>query len=116
MSESLKNNAPIVGASIGALGAAAAALAATLCCIGPAVVAVFGVGGAVAIARLEPYRPYMLAGGVLVLAIGFYMAYRPGGACRGGTCSRRTSIVIRAMLWLSAAAMLVAFLAPYLFS
>lgn len=116
MSESLKNNAPVVGASVGALAVAAAAVAATLCCIGPAVVAIFGVGGAVAIARLEPYRPYLLTAGVLVLAVGFYMAYRPGGACRGGTCSRRASNVMRVMLWLSAAAMLVAFLAPYLFN
>jgi mercuric ion transport protein len=71
------------GSALGALGAAVAALAGTLCCAGPAVVAALGAGGALAGARLEPFRPYLLGASMVMLAFGFWRAYRPtpvGGA------------------------------------
>jgi mercuric ion transport protein len=90
------------------------AVAASLCCVGPAVVALLGTGGAIAVARLEPYRPYLLGAGVVMLAFGFHIAYRPGGTCRDGTCSRGVSRFVRWSLWVSAAAMIAAFALPYL--
>ena len=109
-------NAPIVGASLGAIGAALTAIAASLCCVGPAVVALLGTGGAIAVARLEPYRPYLLGFGAVVLAIAFYLAYRPGGTCRAGSCSRRASRFVKVSIWTSAAILLLAFLLPYFVS
>jgi hypothetical protein len=41
----------VVGTSLAGVGAAATATAASLCCIGPAVVSLVGVGGAVAAAE-----------------------------------------------------------------
>lgn len=112
-SASLRRNAPVVGASLGAIGAAAAAVAASLCCLGPAVVALLGTGGAIAVARLEPWRPYLLGFGALVLAVAFYLAYRPGGGCRDGSCSTRASRLARVTLWSAAAILVVAFMLPY---
>ena len=113
MTTHAKSRAPALGAAFGALGAAALAVAASLCCVGPAVVALLGTGGALAVAGLEPYRLYLLGGGALLLAFAFYFAYRPGGSCRNGTCSKGVSRFVRFSLWLSAAALLGAFLLPY---
>ncbi len=41
-----------------AIGSAGLAALATACCVGPVVVALFGVGGAIAAASMMPYRPY----------------------------------------------------------
>ena len=106
-------NAPVVGASLGAVGAAATAIAASLCCVGPAVVAVLGTGGAIAVAKLEPWRPYLLGFGAVVLAVAFSLAYRPGGTCRNGSCTKRASRFVKFTLWASASILLVAFLLPY---
>lgn len=107
-------DASVVGASLGAAGAAVAAIAASLCCVGPVVVAILGTGGAIAVARLEPWRPLILGAGVAVLAIAFVLAYRPGGTCRAGSCSRRTSRFVKITLWGSAAIMAAALALPYL--
>jgi len=88
------------GSALGAAGAAAVAFFSTLCCTGPAVAAVLGAGGVLAAARLEPYRPWLLGAAALMLAFGFWRAYRPG---RGGSeCSIRTGRWIRRLLWVSA--------------
>jgi mercuric ion transport protein len=108
MTSEPKHLVPVVGASLGALGAAATAIAASLCCVGPAVVAILGTGGALAVARLERYRPYLLGAGAAVLAVGFVLAYRPGGTCRDGTCPRGAARFVRGTLWLSAGALAVA--------
>lgn len=103
-----------VGSALGAAGAAIAALVGTLCCAGSAVVALLGAGGALAAARLEPYRPYLLAAAVVMLAFGFWRAYRP--AAGGVSCSARTGRLVRAMLWCSALLLLASALAPRLWS
>jgi mercuric ion transport protein len=102
------------GSAIGAAGVALAALFGTFCCAGSAVVALIGAGGALAAARLEPYRPYLLGAAVVMLAFGFWRAYRP--ARGGAACSVRTGRVVRAMLWCSAVIVLAGALAPRLWS
>lgn len=112
----VRRSAPIVGASLGAAGAAVAAVAASLCCVGPAVVALLGTGGAIAVARLEPWRPYLLGFAVLTLGLGFLMAYRRGGVCRDGTCSRGATRFVKLSLWLSTLILAIALALPYLIS
>jgi len=56
-----KDKYAVTGSALGAVGSAAVAIFASLCCAGPAVVAVLGAGGAVAAAGLVPYRPYCRA-------------------------------------------------------
>lgn len=51
------------------VASALAALGASLCCLGPLVLVLLGVGGAWAghLTRLEPLRPYFLTAAVLAL-------------------------------------------------
>jgi mercuric ion transport protein len=98
-------------------GAVAAAAAASLCCIGPLVFVVLGLGAFGASAFFETLRPYLLGVAVLLLAFGFYRAYfrrgdtacAPGEACSTKPASRAT----RASLWISALAILAFALSPY---
>lgn len=103
-----------VGSAIGATGAAATAALATLCCAGPAVVAIIGAGGALTAARLEPYRPLFLTAAVVLLGLGFWRAYRPSP--RGGACPVRTGRVVRAILWVAAAITVASAIAPRFWS
>ena len=103
-----------VGSAVGAVGAAITAMVATLCCAGPAVVAVLGAGGALTAARLEPYRPYLLAAAIAMLALGFWRAYRPSPT--GVACSVGTGRVVRVILWLAALITLASAVAPRLWS
>ena len=103
-----------VGSAVGAVAAAATAALATLCCAGPAVISILGAGGALAAARLEPYRPYLLAGAVAMLALGFWRAYRP--APGGVACSIRTGRVVRWILWVSAIITVASVVAPRLWT
>jgi mercuric ion transport protein len=95
------------------VGAAIAAVLGTLCCIGPAVIAVVGAGGALAGAKLAPYRPYFLAASGLLLGLGFWSSYRPSPANREGTsCTLRTGRRVRTVLWIAAAVTAASFLVP----
>lgn len=93
------------GAALGA-GSALTAAAATVCCAGPAIgpliVALFGASGAVAIAGLRPYTPWMLAGSAILLGYSFWRTYRTASECsvqRPGPLARLSRIT----LWVSAA-------------
>jgi mercuric ion transport protein len=103
------------GSAVGAIGVALAALAGTLCCAGPAVIAIVGAGGALAAAKLEPYRPYFLGASVVMLAFGFWRAYRPTPV-GGAACSIRTGRLVRGVLWTAAVLTLLSALAPRLWS
>ena len=84
------------------VGAVFAAIAASACCIVPAVLAIVGVSGAGIASTLAPYRPYFLALTALALAAGFYFAYRPSrsvDACGCGTAKSRRAA--RIGLWIS---------------
>lgn len=97
-------------------GAVVAAGAASLCCVGPVLFAVLGLGAFGAAAVFESMRPYLLGGAVLLLALGFYSAYfrrqmicGPGEACATKPLNR----VRRAGIWIASVAVLAFALAPY---
>ncbi|MBX6358835.1 MAG: hypothetical protein IRZ03_02015 [Acidobacterium ailaaui] len=102
----------VIGSSLGAIGSSLAATVTAFCCVGPAVVAVLGTGGMLAAARLAPYRPYFLLGSLVMLALAFWMAYRPQGGCLGKTCATRSAKATRALLWLALAVTVAAALVP----
>lgn len=104
----------VLGSSVGAAGAAVLALFTSACCVGPVVIATLGAGGALAAARLEPYRPWFLAGAGVLLALGFWRAYRPG--CEGDACRARNRRAVRVVLWLSALVTLAAAVVPVVLS
>lgn len=107
-------------ASIG--GAVIAAFASSLCCLGPLLFGVLGLGGAGLLVKLEAYRPYLAGLTLLLLGAGFYFTYRTPrpsspAAVEGTACDcalPKANCFGRVVLWL-ATIVVVAFLAfPYL--
>src|SRR5882724_1863779 len=68
-SGSTRSHLPVIGGVV-------AALAASACCVVPAILAIVGASGAGIASRLGPWRPYLLAGTAVALAIAFWFAYR----------------------------------------
>lgn len=64
-------NARLLGA-----GAIGSAIAASVCCIGPLVLAILGLGGGALLLQFESYRPYFLGATALLLGAAFYLTYR----------------------------------------
>lgn len=69
-------------------GSILAAIAASLCCIGPVVLALAGMGSMALFSRFEAARPYLLGLSAGLLSTGLYWAWRnrrtacaPGGSC-----------------------------------
>lgn len=90
------NNRAVVG-----IAALASAGLASVCCIGPLVLTGLGLSGLGLAAGLTKYRSLFLALTALVLAVGFYLAYRKGEVpCADGSCELRSgSRKMRATLW-----------------
>src|SRR6266487_312679 len=97
-------------------GAVIAAIAASLCCLGPLLFLVLGLGAFGAAAAFETARPYLLGVAALLLAFGFYRVYyrravicAPGEACETKPVNRASRIG----LWIASIAMLAFALSPY---
>jgi mercuric ion transport protein len=114
---------PVTILSVGGLSSA---LLASVCCIGPLVFAALGVGvgatgfwtGTAGVLKgLLPYRPVFIGLTVLLLGVGFYLAYRkpesarcvPGEACAQGDTKGGN----RTWFWIMASLALALVLAPY---
>lgn len=92
-----------------------AALAASSCCLGPLLLAALGVGGAGVTAALGAYRPYLLAGTVLLLAGGFYFTYRKpriAGADACGCARPTANRASRIGLWIATIVVVLVAVAP----
>ena len=83
------------------IGSAGAAFIASLCCIGPIILAGLGLGGAGLVTGLEAYRPYMMGVTFIFLGAAFFMTYRKREeVCEDGTCKvRRGSKANQITLW-----------------
>jgi mercuric ion transport protein len=103
------------------------AFIASICCVGPLVFALLGLGGAGLLVKFEPYRPYFIVLTIALLGTGFFLTMRkaratPATTDGGPECgcpAPRANRAGKIMLW--AATVLVAgflsfpSLAPYLF-
>lgn len=98
----------------GAIGLSAVASFVGLCCIGPWAVAVLGVPGAIALARWQPFRPYILGVAALLLAWAFWRVYFRRPECAEGSCPPRPSRWLKAALWTGAVLLALAFFAENL--
>lgn len=98
----------------GAIGISAFASFVGLCCIGPWAVVLFGVPGAIALARWQPYRPYILGVAAVMLAWAFWRVYRPRPACEDGSCAARPALWLKGLLWFAVALIVLAFFAEQL--
>lgn len=96
-------------------GGMLAALAASLCCVGPILFALLGLGAFGASSIFTSLRPYLLAGAVIALAFGFYRAYFQREACAPGeACATKpVSQASRVVLWVAALGILAFALSPY---
>jgi mercuric ion transport protein len=99
-----------------AIGGAVVAIVASLCCVGPVLFALLGLGAFGAAALFASARPYLLAGSVLLVAFGFYRTYfrrqtacAPGEACATKPINRGG----RVGLWIASVGVLAFALAPY---
>ena len=105
----MSEKARVFGTAGGALGLGAFAAAIGACCGVPWAVALLGVSGAVALARLSFLLPYALLGAGALLAFAFWWAYRPAAACADETCNPVSRHPLRVIVW--AAAVLIVGLA-----
>ena len=99
-----------------AIGISAIASFIGLCCIGPWAVALLGVSGAVAMAKWQPFRPYILGLAIIMLLWAFWRVYGPPRKklCDAGLCAARPSLWLQGSLWLAAILIGLAFFADQL--
>jgi len=108
---SMNNEQKVATTTGGAIGASVFASFIGLCCIGPWAVVLFGVSGAVTMARWAPLRPYIIGVAALMLAWAFWRTYRPQVDCDDGSCPTGPSIWLKVMLWVAALMLVIAFFA-----
>ncbi len=101
------------------VGVIIAALAASVCCVGPLVLLGLGVGGAWVgnLTALEPLRPYLMTLTLGVLGYAFYKIYRPKAeVCEPGSyCANPKSDKInKVTLWISTLFVLGLLATPYI--
>lgn len=77
------------------------ALLASLCCIGPLVLILLGVGGASTALSIGYRKPYFLVLGLIILGAAFYKLYRK--SCRQEHLSKRQQLLIFGGSFLAAA-------------
>ena len=72
-------------------GAIGSAIGASICCLGPLLLALSGLGGGALLLKFEAYRSYFLVGTAVLLGASFYLTYRrprPENCEPGSTCAR----------------------------
>ena len=97
-------------------GVVVSGLLASVCCIGPLVLAVLGIGGASLLARFEVYRPILTVATFAMLGAGFWLAYRKPKVVEGEVCGCEHPKVNvgSALLWIAAIVALVFWGSPYI--
>lgn len=102
---------------VGVIGAISAAIVASVCCIGPVVLAGLGVGAVTAAQQFAPLRPYFLALTAVLLGLGFYFAYRKpkrAAVCDGEVCEApRVARWGRPLLWIASVIVAALVTFPY---
>ena len=98
-------------------GAVVSGLLASVCCIGPLLLALLGIGGAGLLARFEVYRPIFTVATAALLGVGFWLAYRKPKVVEGDACGceyPKANRVGRALLWIAAVVAVVFWAFPYI--
>ena len=112
-----------LGAKGSLLAGVAAAVGASVCCVGPLVLLALGVSGAWigSLTEFEPYRPYLIGLTVVFLGLSFRKLYLVPQACVPGTlCADPQSVVRQRLLFwivclLLLALIAVPWVAPFLY-
>jgi mercuric ion transport protein len=90
--ETVENSPERTGSGALFFGGLAAILAST-CCLGPLVLVALGLSGAWIgnLTRLEPYRPFFIAGALVALFFARRHIFRPARTCNPGEVSSTRS-------------------------
>lgn len=88
------------------LSSIVSAFIASICCVGPLIFALLGIGGAGLLVKFEPYRPYFMVVTFALLGTSFYFTYRKPklAAASGPACdcpAPRTNRAGKIMLWVA---------------
>ena len=103
----------ILGAAGGAVGLSAVAFAFGVCCVAPWAVTLLGVGGAILLARLAVFQPYVVAATLALIGVGFWYAYRRKPATDGQACAIENRKSLRWMVWIGAVIVVLADIASF---
>lgn len=99
------------------MAAGTAAIGASVCCVLPLTLVLFGVSGAwiANLTALDPWRPWFSAAAVICLALAFWNLYGPPSRCRSeGVCADPQVLrVRRRQLWLATCIIALLLLFPY---
>jgi hypothetical protein len=98
----VEESSKVVGATAGAVGLSTLALAFGACCVAPWAVTLLGVGGAVLLARLSFAQPYVIATSAILIAVGFWFAYRRQPVLAGESCPAANRNWLRWLVWIGA--------------
>jgi mercuric ion transport protein len=105
-----------VNIRVTAIGSLLSAFLASLCCAGPLMLGVIGVGaGAISsyVKTLVPYRPIFIALTFLLLAGGFISLYRRKEACSTDpACPASATKALKIALWAATIAAIILILLP----
>ncbi len=96
-------------------GALVSAAVASICCLGPLVLAGLGLGGLGLAAGLTRYRPFFIGLASLLLGTAFFFAYRRREVrCADGRCELRSGgRTVKAALWIIAAGVVALVTLPH---
>jgi mercuric ion transport protein len=107
----VKNNMRVT-----AIGSLLSAFLASLCCVGPLMLGIIGVGAGVTssyVKALVPYRPVFIALTFFLLAVGFFSVYRRKEACStDSACPTRGTKALKIALWVATIGALILILLP----
>lgn len=95
-----------------------AAIASSICCIGPLVAGIAGFSGAASsFSWIEPLRPYLIGFTVLALGFAFYQAYKPKKAetdcCAVEEAPKKKFFQTKGFLWTVTAFSIIFLSFPY---
>ena len=101
------------------VGVILAALAASVCCVGPLLLLALGIGGAWVgnLTALEPFRPYLMTLTLAVLVYAFYKIYKPKPqACEPGSycADPKSDKINKITLWISTLFVIGLLATPYI--
>ena len=112
----MKEDQKLAATTGGAIGISAISSFIGLCCVGPWAVTLFGLSGAIAMARWQPLRPYILSLAIIMIAWAFWRVYGPARKklCEAGLCPARPALWLQGSLWFATILVVIAFFADQL--
>jgi mercuric ion transport protein len=112
----VENSRERTGSSALFVGGLAAILAST-CCLGPLILVALGLSGAWIgnLTKLEPYRPFFIAGALIALFFAGRRIFRPAQSCKAGeVCAAPATRRIYKVLFVTVSVLvLIALVFPY---